>query len=82
MHLPLECTRKPGRPRLLTRALARQAEEVQKQREPVIVDVSAIAVGVDHKKKSKAKKNIEIASIKGQKRQHSPTLRSSKRLKQ
>ena len=83
--MPLDRKRKPGRPKLLSGALARQAEEIQKQREPVIVDLSAYVPTVASKQKRIAKKDTKSLNLtslsQGLKRKLSPTTRSSKRLK-
>ncbi len=85
LHLPLDRKRKPGRPKLLSGALARQAEEIQKQREPVIIDLSAYVSAVATRQKRSTKKDTissnQASLSQGLKRKLSPTTRCSKRTK-
>jgi hypothetical protein len=88
LHLPLERKRKPGRPKLLSGSLARQAEELQKQREPVIIDLSSHAPTDDSdskgrvtRKKTKNKEDNQVSSSKGLKRKLSTAARCSKKSK-
>lgn len=85
LHLPLDRKRKPGRPKLLSGALARQAEELQKEREPVVIDLSANFRTVASKprriSKKDAKNSNQLCLSQGLKRKLSPTTRSSKRTK-